>query len=836
MDIFRREFVSLIEGGVGGVKRKMDNGLFPVPGGAKGELGFSRARACAWVVFLPLLWAVVIAGAQAAQDSYPFRYQLAEWQFVIDRAAAVDDGSGNAHISRLRRGLERVAREANAVADEAREQVKRTQALLEAVGPSPAEGEAAEEASVARERLRLRHEFGVGQGREKQAELVAAKAGQAQDRLASLLDRRRTKLLFHKAESALDWRIWARAPEQLIDLLAVMAATPKAALVPVFERAGGDGRWLGIVMLVLLVFAMGWALRAWLLRRFGRRIDILEPSFPQRLRAAIVVGVARGLLPSMVLGLPLVLSWMLIPPEHPIGLFGRLLAAGLLATILVVAVLALGRAALAPNTPHWRVVRFVGAPSIFRRIQLLAVVVALDVSAGLAFGEVLEVPDELNILQRFLVDTTLAALLASLTNRSLWRREGAADESEQAGRSRFWRSVCAGIVAAAVAIPVTAVLGYHNLSRFLAVETLLFGFVGALVVLLHALVDEVITLLLRHEGGRSVEIRKTLGIEEKNFRVLRFWLMLALDGLLIAAGMLALMPTFGFTWTDITTAAATAFGGFKIGAFRFAVGDILLAVLLFVVLMSVTRWLQRFLETRVLPQTRLDQGVRHSVKTALGYVGLVMAGMVAVSTLGWDLSNIAIIAGALSVGIGFGLQNMVSNFVSGLVLLVERPIKIGDWIRVGDQEGFVKRINVRATEMDTFQNASVIIPNSELISSPVVNWTHHDRWRRVDVPVGVAYGSDVDKVRAVLLACADRHEQVLISPMPFVLFMNFGVSSLDFELRFFVSRADVFFKIASDVRFSIDDEFRAAGIAIPFPQRTVHFPNTGPVRPGDAVE
>ncbi len=791
--------------------------------------GLRPLRACVAIGLVLLAIA-----ARAGDDAYPFRYQLAEWQFVIDRASAIDDGSGGARIVRLRRGLERVIDEASAAADDAREESKRTRALLVAVGPSPGEGDSEEEASVARERLRLNDELSAGQGREKRAELVVAKAEQARDRLASLLDRRRTQLLFHKAESALEWRVWARAPGQFMDVAKGIVDSPLDAFIPTLRRAGGDGRRAVALAAVLLAFASVWMLRAWLLRRYGRRDDIIDPSFPERLRAGIVVGIARGLLPSMVLALPLVLNWALLPDGHQVGLFGRLVAAGLLATIMVVMVSALGRAALAPDRPRWRVVHFTGAVAIFRRIQLLAVIVAADFSLAFAFGDVLAIPHELNILQRFAVDTTLAVLLLSLTSKPLWRLDSIQTGESEATPGRFWRVVRAGFVLAAVAIPVAAVLGYHSLSRFLTVETLLCGFVGALAVLLHALADELVGLLLRHGGSRSMAIRKTLGVSEQSSRALRFWVVLAFDVFLIVGGVLVLLPTLGFTRADITEGLASAFGGFKIGTFRFAIGDFLLAVLLFVALMSVTRGLQRFLDTRVLPQTRLDQGVRHSLKTAVGYVGLVLAAMFAVSMLGWDLSNIAIIAGALSVGIGFGLQNMVNNFVSGLVLLVERPIKIGDWIQVGDQEGFVRRINVRATEMDTFQNASVIIPNSELISSPVVNWTHHDRWRRVDVPVGVAYGTDVERVREVLLDCAVRHEQVLSWPEPFVLFTNFGVSSLDFELRFFVARADVFFKIASDVRFAVDDEFRAAGIEIPFPQRTVHFADPGAQRLDEA--
>jgi small-conductance mechanosensitive channel len=204
-------------------------------------------------------------------------------------------------------------------------------------------------------------------------------------------------------------------------------------------------------------------------------------------------------------------------------------------------------------------------------------------------------------------------------------------------------------------------------------------------------------------------------------------------------------------------------------------------------------------------------------------VGVVIAVALAIAVMGIDLTNIALVAGALSVGIGFGLQNVVNNFVSGLILLVERPIKVGDWVVIGGKEGFVKRVNFRATEVETWQRASVIIPNAEILSTAVTNWTHKDRYGRIEIRVGVAYGSDVDKVRDVLLTAAREHERVLDYPEPFVLFMDFGDSSLNFELRCFT--ADVLYRprIASDLRFEIDHRFRDQGIEIPFPQRVVHM-------------
>ena len=195
--------------------------------------------------------------------------------------------------------------------------------------------------------------------------------------------------------------------------------------------------------------------------------------------------------------------------------------------------------------------------------------------------------------------------------------------------------------------------------------------------------------------------------------------------------------------------------------------------------------------------------------------------IIAVSSAGIDLSNLALIAGGLSLGIGFGLQNVVSNFVSGLILLAERPFKAGDWIVAGDVSGTVKKISVRATEIETFQRQSVILPNSQLINSAVGNWTHRNKLGRVDIKVGVAYGTDVKHAHAVLLDIAKNHPLVLKNPEPFVLFSNFGPAALEFEIRVFL--ADVLNGniIQNDIRFAVLDAFEREGIEIPSTPRAV---------------
>jgi small-conductance mechanosensitive channel len=266
---------------------------------------------------------------------------------------------------------------------------------------------------------------------------------------------------------------------------------------------------------------------------------------------------------------------------------------------------------------------------------------------------------------------------------------------------------------------------------------------------------------------------------------------------------------------------ATWFQGVSFGSYTLSFADVLLALLMLFVVLGLTRVIRSLLEHRLLPQTRMGIGARTAVSSSVGYVGVLLAVLISLSTLGIDLSKLALIAGALSVGIGFGLQNIVNNFVSGLILLFEQPVKIGDWVVVGTLEGKVKQINVRATEIETFDRASVIIPNADLLQTSVTNWTHDSSFGRFGINVGVGYDSDPEQVERILLDCALSHTLVLTWPEPFARFIEFGDSSLDFKLYIYVDDIEGRMTIGSDIRKSILREFRAAGIEIPFPQRVV---------------
>lgn len=234
--------------------------------------------------------------------------------------------------------------------------------------------------------------------------------------------------------------------------------------------------------------------------------------------------------------------------------------------------------------------------------------------------------------------------------------------------------------------------------------------------------------------------------------------------------------------------------------------------------------IKNWIVNRLMAHSRADIGVRQAIGSIVRYVILTIGIIVVVQTAGIDLSALTIVAGALGVGVGFGLQGVTTNFVSGILILLERPVKVGDRVQVGQITGDVTDISLRATTVVTNDNIAIIIPNAEFVSSNVINWSHNDRNVRIHVPVGVSYASDIDLVKKVLLEVADGHEGVLKEPAPDVVFLEFGESSLDFDLRVwtqkFITRPHV---LRSDLNFAIKRKFNKEGIEIPFPQRDLHI-------------
>jgi small-conductance mechanosensitive channel len=261
----------------------------------------------------------------------------------------------------------------------------------------------------------------------------------------------------------------------------------------------------------------------------------------------------------------------------------------------------------------------------------------------------------------------------------------------------------------------------------------------------------------------------------------------------------------------------------EVGALHISLGGVLAFAVTIWIAFTLSALTQFVLDEDVYPHWKLPRGVPYAISRLTHYSILVIGFFLALATLGFDLTRFTIIAGAFGVGIGFGLQNVVNNFVSGLILLFERPVQVGDVVQVGEVFGEIRRIGMRSSTIRGWEGAEVIVPNANLISDAVTNWTLSDRMRRIDLPVGVAYGTDPKRVQELLQNVAAEHPMIISDPEPRALFTGFGDSSLDFQLRAWTSDFDKWISIRSELAVAVCAALGDAGITIPFPQRDVHF-------------
>jgi small-conductance mechanosensitive channel len=373
----------------------------------------------------------------------------------------------------------------------------------------------------------------------------------------------------------------------------------------------------------------------------------------------------------------------------------------------------------------------------------------------------------------------------------------------------------------ALAVSLIAnVLGYFTLAKVIGEGILNSAYLALLLYAGASVMTLVVAAFVHNRTLRRLRVIRAnaAAIEKRTSRLIRWiavlaWAVSTLDLFTIRG------PVVG-ALTDLLTTPVS------FGTLSFSLGGIVGFIIVVWAAVWIARIIRIVLEDEVFPRAQLGRGIPTAISTTVQYAVLILGFVLALGAAGFDLSRVTLLAGAFGIGIGFGLQNVVNNFTSGLVLLFERPIQVGDAIQVGDVFGEMRRIGMRSSTLRTFQGAEVIVPNADLISNQVINWTLSDRQRRIELPVGVAYGTDPEQVIRLLTGVAKSHPDVLASPEPDALFTGFGDSSLDFQLRAWTAQFDAFLRIKSDLAIGINNALRDAGIAIPFPQRELHVRST----------
>lgn len=601
------------------------------------------------------------------------------------------------------------------------------------------------------------------------------------------------------------------------------------------ERTQVKSKIIPVSLIILFVSWLGLYLRLFIMRRFGYRKEIEHPRYGKKVFAAIFVAVAYGVIPALIIAS--VLAWNLSSAVLVNSSLGMIINIFLYVMLVVVLARAASRVIFAPLRSNWRLVNLSDEKAASVTSAFYYSIALIGLTSFFVFvATKLNYPLELISYLTALSSAAKAFSIILITKRLMWDDEPDTPETtdlvpdgdaitddnsgeDEEGEGDLSNGIRVTLLMSLFAIGtfILALVGYPYLSVFIF-NRFIFSviLIGALFGLRRIFYEAVHRLLLLRFWVKTFRLRRKL------IAKLDFWSSLIIDPLFILVGIFGLLALWGVPTDVLKNMIYKLFTGFTIGGVKISLISIILGFVAFFVTITIIKALRRRLENNVLSRMDIDEGIKHSLASGFGSIGYVVAALLAIAIMGGSLTNFALIAGALSFGVGLGLQNVVSNFVSGIILLFERPIKVGDWIVVNGEEGIVKQINIRSTELETWKRASIIIPNSDLLSSVVTNLTHDDKWGRVEVAVGVAYGSDVDKVRDILLEVSAANKRVLKKPAPYVIFKDFGASSLDFEVRAYIADVTSGLTIGSEIRFEINRRFSEEGIEIPFPQMVIH--------------
>lgn len=677
---------------------------------------------------------------------------------------------------------------------------------LSALGPVPEMGEAE---TIAAERAALTERLNEAEAPVRRAEAAYREAQGLIGEIDAQIAARQAGALLQLEPAPINPANWPSAVASLITFtLAVGTELIAYSLAPAQIAALGANLPLVLVFLILslVVLARGWGF-------VGRLMSghlLADRRAPTARLALFALSLAQHAMP--VLGI-----WAFAYAVQISGMVGFRAAVfvnmAAPVTLILMAAIWLGKQVFpeddTAHAPHALLRLDAADRANGRRLsRFLGAVVGVWVLVGeVAQAENFTAADRLVISFPIVV---LAGLMMWQLGRLLARHVANARQLEGSRplMLRMVRALSLAVMGLGLLGPVLAGIGYFTAGSSFLLPMLFSLSLLAVLGILQRVVTDGYGALTRREEGLDEALTPTL------------------IGFLL---VLASLPAFALIWgvrpAQLADIWAQIVSGFSIGGVTISPRNFLVFAIVFAIGYTATRALQSTLRYNLLPKTRIDQGGQSAILAGTGYVGIFLAALFAITSAGIDLSSLAIVAGALSVGIGFGLQTIVSNFVSGIILLIERPFKEGDWIEVNGQMGYVREISVRSTRIETFDRSDLIVPNADLIAGVVTNMTHSSNTGRLILPVGVAYDSDPEQVMQIMTEVAEAHPMVILKPKPTILMVNFGADALEFEIRAILRDVNFLLSVKSEMNLELLRRFREAGIEIPFAQRDLWLRN-----------
>ena len=740
---------------------------------------------------------------------------------VLDQVAASlsRQDLSDSTLQSFRSEVDPLAGQMAAIAAELAPSLDAAKARLAQLGPKPGPKDPPEGADVSAERAAQEKLFNDLDATAKRAKVLSVQASQTNATIGARLRASFAHALFARSTSLLSPALWDVVIHELpadgraISLLTADWTSAASSRLSQLQK-------LALGSLLILIAALYWPV--WSLARHVRgRNSSASPTRLRKALAALRVAIATAAVPIVAM-LALGLLWDLFDLPIQFQAIGRSLTVG----VAVIATSAgLSRGLLAPKSPNWRLLPLsdMAAKALYHTTIAITAVVAVDKIAE-AINEVIAVGLPTAVATRGLGAVGVAFVLLNEIRKGA-RARALSQDASRTPQTEHWAAILRMIAWTVVVVLLGAVaVGYVAFAAFLVEQIIEVAGTLALLYLLLVVADEGLVTAFRPRSPLSRAFTATMGVRSGTLDQAAVLLAgIARIALYVAAILLVLAP-WRIESTDMLDTIQAAFFGVSLGDVTISLSAMIVAVLLFVACIVATRAVQRWLELKFLPHTKLDSGLRNSIKTSLGYVGVIVALALSLSHLGLSFERLTLVAGGLSLGIGLGLQTVTNNFVSGLILLWERAIRVGDWITVGEEQGYVRRINVRSTEIETFDRALVIMPNSSLITGVVKNWVRNDRIGRIKLPFALPLTADPEAVRAMLIGTAKAHDLVLGIPSPQVFFTSLTDTGMKFDLVCFVEDVEGAIRVTSDLLFEIHAQFKAAGLAQPLPAPVVSSP------------
>jgi potassium efflux system protein len=770
----------------------------------------------AWLLLL-LAGAGAAFGQTATPPQRPFAQLIDVWTRQLDRVATRAEQASllPVEIDALREQVADVRAAASAAAAIARNDLADTKKLLAPLDVKPGSDAAPETDAVKADRARLSDLASVSESQVKQCEVIIARADQLTERLTKLRGQVMLDALLHQDVSPLSPDVWRKLGPQFKTAVQTLSTAVTAWAHEGLSALSSGDQDLTLLAVWAAVTVLLWWLGRFLRRRFGRG-DATEPGQRDRTLAAAVDGVGLVLVPILAVWLVGKLVAATAPPP-PIDV---LVPDLIYRVIIFLLVIGLTAAALSPRRPAWRVLPFSteSAVVLSRAIRRL---MAIGLSIEFVYVALTRGAGDRSALAS-VGALVIAVVVALLTLPALSNRAWHMVPAEGADRPRMiggtWWSIARLLLSVVVlsAIPF-ALLGYATLAAHLNNAIFSTLLMIAIVVLAHRLVGDLLEEAAAPDTPPGRWVRHRLGLAPDSTLRGQHLVMLVFDLFLVMLLAVGIPAAWSVDTDAIVDGAGQLMRGVKVGNVTISFGNVGMAILAFAICIGLARLVRSIVRDRVLPTVDAPMPLRQSIDAGLNYVGVILALVIGIGVLGVDFTNLAIVLGALSVGIGLGLQNIANNVISGVILLVERPIKAGDWVSVAGHEGFVRRINIRATEMETFQRTHVIMPNSMFLQNPVVNRTYADTSSRVEVKLTVGLATDVSAMEGLLREAALSHPRVLRVPAPIVRFERITPAGLDFELFVFVSRLEDRLVVTNDLNQAILAKLIESGILDPKP-------------------